>query len=90
MLFGAEINGVPMFRWCRKTKSLKVELKKLNQEFFGGLPSEVQKAREDLEHVKRRLSSKVSSHYYRKIGRSFIVSLHYVKLGPKQLTSVKF
>ena len=44
-----------MFRLCGKMKLLNVELKKLNQKFFGGLPLKVQKAREDLEDVQRRL-----------------------------------
>ena len=54
-VWSKEINGVPMFRLCRKMKLLNVELKKLNQKFFGGLPLKVQKAREDLEDVQRRL-----------------------------------
>ena len=44
-----------MFRLCGKMKLLNVELKKLNQKFFGGLPLKVQKAREDLEDVQRRI-----------------------------------
>ena len=54
-LWSKEIGGVPMFRLCRKMKLLKVELKKLHQEFSGGLPLKVQKAGEDLEDVQRGL-----------------------------------
>lgn len=46
-----EINGVPMFRFCKKLKLPNVELKKLNQEFFGGLPLKVQKARDDTKNT---------------------------------------
>lgn len=90
-LWSKEIGGVPMFRLCRKMKLLKVELKKLHQEFFGGLPLKVQKAGEDLEDVQRGLLLLPGQQVLlQKDKRSFIVSLLKVMLGPKQLTSMEF
>ena len=72
-----------MFRWCRKTKSLKVELKKLNQEFFGGLPLKVQKAREDLEDVKRRLLLQGQQSLLQKDREKLHCFIALCKAGPK-------
>ena len=48
-VWSQEIHGFPMFSLYQKLKSLKVELKKFNEDQFGGLSVRVQKARDDLE-----------------------------------------